>query len=50
MLTCLGMRVTGEEMQEMLAEADIDRDGLVRYHEFLKLCKSQPLIVHNRYR
>ena len=36
-LLALGEKVTDEEIEEMLKEADIDGDGLINYEEFARL-------------
>ncbi|KRX57132.1 Calmodulin, partial [Trichinella sp. T9] len=36
-MTNLGEKLTDEEVQEMIREADLDGDGLVNYHEFVKM-------------
>lgn len=33
----LGERLTEEEAQQMIREADLDGDGLVSYEEFVKI-------------
>lgn len=33
----LGERLTDEEAQQMIREADLDGDGLVSYEEFVKI-------------
>lgn len=37
----LGVEFTSEELQEMVAEADVDGDGQVNYHEFYTVMTSQ---------
>lgn len=37
MLTNLGEKLTDEEVEEMIREADIDGDGQVDYEEFVKM-------------
>merc|ERR1712139_295927 len=36
-MTNLGEKLTGEEVDEMLREADIDGDGQINYEEFVKV-------------
>jgi len=36
-MTTLGERLTEEEADEMIREADIDGDGYINYHEFVKI-------------
>ena len=36
-MTTLGERLTGEEADEMIREADTDGDGFINYHEFVKI-------------
>ncbi|KRY92187.1 Calmodulin, partial [Trichinella pseudospiralis] len=36
-MTNLGEKLTDEEVQEMIREADLDGDGLVNYNEFVKM-------------
>jgi calmodulin len=36
MLT-LGERLTGDEVDEMIKEADIDNNGLIYYEEFVRM-------------
>lgn len=33
----LGEKLTEEEVEEMIREADVDGDGLVNYEEFVKM-------------
>ncbi|UKK01874.1 calmodulin [Theileria orientalis] len=40
-MTNLGERLTDEEVDEMLREADIDGDGKINYEEFVKLMVSK---------
>jgi len=41
-LTNLGEKMTDEEVDEMIREADVDRDGQVNYDEFLKMMFCPP--------
>ena len=36
-MTTLGERLTEEEADEMIREADTDGDGFINYHEFVKI-------------
>lgn len=36
-MTNLGEKLTEEEVNEMIKEADVDGDGLVNYDEFVKM-------------
>ena len=36
-MTNLGERLTDEEVDQMIREADIDGDGLVNYEEFVSM-------------
>ncbi|EAN33001.1 EF hand family protein [Theileria parva strain Muguga] len=40
-MTNLGERLTDEEVDEMLREADVDGDGKINYEEFVKLMVSK---------
>lgn len=40
-MTNLGEKLTDEEVDEMLKEADVDGDGRINYEEFVKLMVSQ---------
>ncbi|GAA6083599.1 calmodulin-1a, partial [Tachysurus ichikawai] len=40
-MTNLGEEVTGEEVDEMIKEADKDGDGQVNYQEFVQMMKAQ---------
>ena len=31
---CLGEKVTDKEIAEIIDEADVDKDGVIDYHEF----------------
>ena len=37
MMNNLGEKLTEEEIEEMILEADIDGDGQINYEEFVKL-------------
>ena len=37
----LGERLTEEEVEEMIREADVDGDGQVNYEEFVKMMLSK---------
>ena len=37
MMTNLGKKLTDEEMDEMIREADVDGDGRINYDEFVKV-------------
>ncbi|KAK7248233.1 calmodulin [Aureococcus anophagefferens] len=41
-MTNLGEKLTDEEVDEMLREADIDGDGQINYEEFVKMMMSKP--------
>ena len=43
-MTNLGEKLTDEEVDEMVREADIDGDGQVNYPEFVKICQSVKII------
>merc|ERR1739845_21182 len=36
-MTNLGEKLTGEEVDEMIREADVDGDGQINYEEFVKM-------------
>ena len=36
-MTNLGEKLTDEEVDEMIAEADVDGDGQINYEEFVKM-------------
>ena len=36
-MTTLGERLTEDEADEMIREADIDGDGYINYHEFVRI-------------
>ncbi|KAK1939825.1 calmodulin [Babesia divergens] len=40
-MTNLGEKLTNEEVEEMLREADVDGDGKINYEEFVKLMLSK---------
>ena len=40
-MTNLGEKLTDEEVDEMIAEADIDGDGEINYEEFVKMMTSR---------
>ncbi|GIX65706.1 calmodulin, putative [Babesia caballi] len=40
-MTNLGEKLTNEEVEEMLREADVDGDGKINYEEFVKLMISK---------
>merc|ERR1719191_329189 len=40
-MTNLGEKLTDEEVDEMLREADIDGDGQINYEEFVKMMMSK---------
>ena len=37
MMTYLGEKLTNEEVNEMIREADVDGDGQINYEEFVKM-------------
>lgn len=37
MMTNLGEKLTDEEVEEMIKEADVDGDGQVNYEEFVRM-------------
>jgi calmodulin len=39
-MTNLGEKLTDEEVDEMIREADIDGDGQINYEEFVKMMMS----------
>ena len=39
--TTLGQRLTNEEVDAFMAEADLDGDGKLNYEEFVKMMMSQ---------
>lgn len=41
MMTNLGEKLTDEEVDEMIREADIDGDGQVNYEEFVTMMTSK---------
>lgn len=45
-MTNLGEKLTDEEVDEMIREADIDGDGQVNYEEFVKVPPTQYLGSH----
>ncbi len=36
-MTTLGEKLTDEEIEDLIKEADIDSDGMINYHEFVKM-------------
>jgi len=40
-MTNLGEKITDEEIEEMIREADIDGDNQVNYEEFVKMMMSK---------
>ena len=36
-MTTLGEKLTDEEVDEMIREADVDNDGQINYEEFVKV-------------
>jgi Ca2+-binding EF-hand superfamily protein len=46
-MTNLGEKLTDEEVDEMIREADIDGDGQINYEEFVKV--RSPDILLGRY-
>jgi len=43
-MTNLGEKLTDEEVDEMIREADIDGDGQINYEEFVKMMMSKELL------
>ncbi|KAG8707165.1 translation elongation factor EF1B gamma [Ceratobasidium sp. 394] len=43
----LGERLTNDEMEEMVREADVDGDDRVHYEEFIKVIRSRPVYAPN---
>jgi calmodulin len=41
-MTNLGEKLTDEEVDEMIREADVDGDGQVNYEEFVKVRSREP--------
>jgi len=39
-MTSLGEKLSDEEVDEMIKEADTDNDGQINYHEFVKMMMS----------
>lgn len=44
-MTSLGEKLTEEEVDEMIREADIDQDGQINYEEFVKMMVSHTFIT-----
>ncbi len=40
-MTNLGEKLTDEEVDEMIREADVDGDGQINYEEFVKMMMSK---------
>jgi calmodulin len=40
-MTTLGEKLSDEEVDEMIREADIDGDGQINYEEFVKMMMSK---------
>ena len=38
---CAGEKLTDEEVDEMIREADVDGDGQINYEEFVKMMMSK---------
>ena len=62
-MTNLGEKLTDEEVDEMIREADIDGDGQVNYEEFVTMMTSKqnfnwyvdkittvPFLIHRKFR
>ncbi|KAL4371815.1 hypothetical protein AHAS_Ahas06G0203500 [Arachis hypogaea] len=43
-MTNLGEKLTDEEVDEMIREADVDGDGQINYEEFVKVMMAKPLL------
>ena len=39
-MECLGEDVTAKDAEDMIREADIDKDGLVNFEDFVKMMKN----------
>jgi len=40
-LTAMGEKLTDEEIAEMMEEADLDKDGGLKYDEFVKIMMTE---------
>ena len=50
-MTTLGEKLTDEEVDEMIREADVDGDGHINYEEFVRMMMAKwcscELVLHN---
>eukprot|EP00949_MAST-11_sp_MAST-11-sp1_P004691 g4691.t1 len=47
-MTNLGEKLTDEEVDEMIREADIDGDGQINYEEFVKMMMSKSIMNNKK--
>ena len=48
-MTNLGEKLTDEEVNEMIREADVDGDGQVNYEEFVRMMLSKETFIFSVY-